>query len=170
MKKKPRVPACITVGVCPFPNLSIPFAVWAGLLGSWDMRHGSGCFVAVVVFKSLSLQNVGQSGQFRRKMRRWAWKEERITDLSRVPFVANQSSSCGRQSCAVSRGRWIPWMRTKSGAVHKGWGRGEGTWWLGRSPLRHPALPDKGGFYRDDAAADTPPCTLQRHRGLGKER
>ena len=82
MKKKPWVPACIRVGVCPFLNLSIPFSVCAGLLGCWDMHDGLGCFVAVVVFKSPTLQKVGRSSWFWRKMRRWG-RRRRELQISR---------------------------------------------------------------------------------------
>lgn len=70
------MPACIRVSVCPFPNLSILFSVCAGLLGCRDTHGGLGCFVAAVVFKNPTLQEVARSSRFWRKMRRWGRRRE----------------------------------------------------------------------------------------------
>lgn len=103
MKKKPQVPACIRVGVRPFPNLSIPFSVFAGLLGCWDTRDGSDCFVSAAVLKSTSLQKVGRGSQFQRKMRRRGRKRRELQPPSRDIFISSNSSRCGRGSRAASR-------------------------------------------------------------------
>lgn len=82
-------------------------------------------------------------------------------------FQLRERVSCGEQS----RGRHVPRMRTKSGAGHKrvrGEERGRGDL-AGHSRGALLCL-IRVGFAAGDAAADTPPCALQRHRGLGKER
>lgn len=77
-EKKPQVPACIRVRVCPFPNLSIPFSICASLLGCRNTHEGLGSFVAVVVFKSPTLQKVGWCSQFQREMRRWGKRRREL--------------------------------------------------------------------------------------------
>lgn len=171
-EKKPRVPACIRVGVCPFPNLSILFSVCASLLGCWDMHDGVGCFVVVAVFKSLTLQKVGQSSQFQRKMRRGS-RRRRELQISQgclsvqiiLPAVEEVLAWWAEQRKVdpVDEDKEQHWTQ-------KGEGEEKRIQWLGRSLPQHPALCDKGGFYSRDAAMDTPLCALQRHWGLGKER
>lgn len=66
------------VCACPFPNLSIPFSVCASLLGCWNTHEGLGGFVAVVVFKSPTLQEVGWCSWFQRQMRSWGKRRREL--------------------------------------------------------------------------------------------